>query len=273
MLPESNDTQQDDTQQDIPEDLSLDKELDAYVKAQQVGPEPIQELGQETREQEQQPLAQREEPEESQQQQTQVQDNRQEHDQEEHNQDPEDFDGEIPSQSLPPPLSQVTEVDTPCASKNQEQQQTGQPTEVYSAVVLKYPDPGDDSFVPAAPSPISEVQFPVNPPTRERPAKKKRKYVKKKPDVVAPPGEGSGENEGSSKNPGEDNSQETGMQLKPKRSKSTSHRDGERKNGDDGEKPRGQGPTSAKERIEAQLRQAVEEGMCRHQQYGCGLRS
>ena len=137
----------------------------------------------------------------------------------------------------------------------------------YPAVTLQFSPATDDVFVTAAPSPLGELQLPPNTVLQNKPAKKKRKYVRKKglmSDVVGA-GETGDEESREAKAQGlgeEEIIQEAEAQAKPKKPKPTSGRaDGEKKNGDEAEKQnRPQGPTSAKERIEAQLREALKEG-------------
>ncbi|KAF8425101.1 hypothetical protein EV426DRAFT_518176, partial [Tirmania nivea] len=106
----------------------------------------------------------------------------------------------------------------------------------YPAVTLQFAPAADDSFVTAAPSPLSELQLPTNTLVQDKPARKKRKYVRKKGfmlDIVGPSETGDEENEAE-------------KQI------------------------RSQGPTSAKERIEAQLREALKEGKMPNYCGNCG---
>lgn len=243
----------DSPQQEIADGLDLTKELDILFQVRQ--------------QQQEIPQVQAEE-------QAQAQD---EGKQQEQTQEQEELDVDTPSQTLPPPpppppTSQPqVEMETPGASQSQvEQAGAGaeQAPEAYSAVLLKFAHPADDSFITAAPSPINELPLPANTLVQDKPAKRKRKYVRKKgimSDAVAPSDIGDEEERMvKGQGQGEELSQEAEALNKLKKAKPTTggRTDAEKKQGDDAEKSnRSQGPTSAKERIEAQLREAVKEGM------------
>lgn len=247
----------DSPQQEIADGLDLTKELDILFQVRQ-------------QQQQEVPQVQAEE---------QARPQEDEGKQQEQTQEQEELDVDTPSQTLPPPpppppASQPqVEMETPCVSQSQvEGAGAGaeQAPEAYSAVLLKFAHPADDSFVTAAPSPINELPLPANTLVQDKPAKRKRKYVRKKgimSDAVAPSDIGDEEErmvKGQGQSQGEELSQEAEALNKLKKAKPTNsgRTDAEKKQGDDAEKSnRSQGPTSAKERIEAQLREAVKEGM------------
>lgn len=153
--------------------------------------------------------------------------------------------------------------DNLCVTQHQED--TGRPQEHKPTVKLQFPNAADDSCVPAAPSPTNEFSLGVTL-VQDGPAKKKRKYVRKKALASEVGLSEPGDDEAmmfKGTQPVETDNQEGESIKKQKKYKSHSTRpNGDKKPGDDSDKPtRPQGPTSAKERIEAQLREAVKEGM------------
>lgn len=229
-------------QQEIADRLDLSKELDALFRAQQ---QPEQKVKQT----EERSVGQEPAQEQSQRQ--------------EHTQDGEETGVETAGQTpMPPPASQLTPDTSQTQPENIERTM-----EPYLAVTVQFTAAADDPFVTAAPSPLSELQLPSNTLLQGKPAKKKRKYVRKKglmSDVVGPSEAGEEDSKGVKVQGlgGEEITQDAEAQVKSKKSKSMSGRaDGEKKTGDEVEKQnRSQGPTSAKERIEAQLREALKEG-------------
>lgn len=242
---------QNDCQQEIADRLDLNKELDTLLRAQQQKAQQVEEKVPE---------------------QEQIQEK---HQRQEHTREHEETNIETPSQALLPPPASQTQVEAPGANQTPVEniEQTVGP---YPEVVRQFACAANDSFVTAAPSPLCELQVP-NTLLQDKPAKKKRKYVRKKglmSDVVGPSETGDEESrevkiQGMG---GEEIIQEAEVQVKPKKSKSMSGRaDGEKKNGDEVEKQnRAQGPTSAKERIEAQLREALKEGKMPNYCGNCG---
>lgn len=234
---------QNDSQQEIADRLDLNKGLDVLFQAQQQQEQKTEQVEEGVPEQEQ--ILEKSQ-------------------QQEHTQGREETNVETPSQALLPPPAPKTQTETPGASQTLAEisERTVGPC---PAVTLQFAPAADDSFVTAAPSPLCELQLP-NTLLQDKPAKKKRKYVRKKglmSDIVGPSEPGEENREVKAQSLGEQEIiQEAEAQVKSKKSKSMSGRvDGEKKNGDEAEKQnRSQGPTSAKERIEAQLREALKEG-------------
>lgn len=159
--------------------------------------------------------------------------------------------------------SQLRE-DNLCATQLQEGV-VEHPQECNPTVKLLFPNAADDSCVPAAPSPTNEFSLGVTL-VQDGPVKKKRKYVRKKTLASDVGLSEAGDDEAmifKGLQSVEAGNQEGEVMKKQKKYKPNNTRlSGDKKPGDDLDKPtRPQGPTSAKERIEAQLREAVKEGV------------
>ncbi|KAF8449733.1 hypothetical protein BDZ91DRAFT_802991 [Kalaharituber pfeilii] len=153
-----------------------------------------------------------------------------------------------------------------------------QSQETIPEVTIQVISPVEDQFAPASPSPLNDLPLPTNPSTEDKAAKKRRKYIRKKnfASDTAAPSDGCLEDTkiaNSQTTSAVETSQAPEAQNKSKKTKTSSQKlDGEKYATGDTTKALGrtQGHSSAKERIEAQLRQAVEEGKMPNYCENCG---